>query len=52
MATRLYARQEFPSLQNTQAGSGIEHPPVVDTGSVATPGKWPAREDAHWLRND
>jgi hypothetical protein len=44
--------EEFPCLQNTQAGSGIEQPPAVGTGSASLAGKWPACGDAHWVRND
>lgn len=52
MATRLCAERDFLCLQNTQADSGTEHPPVVDTGSGASPGKWLAYEDADWVKND
>ena len=52
MATRLCAGRDFLCLQNTQPGSGIEHPPVVDTEPASPLGKWPGCEDAHWVRND
>jgi len=52
VAKRLSAGRDFPCLQNTQLGSGIENPPVVDTGSASPSGKWPGCGDAHWVRND